>query len=175
MVSDNRSWCEWNCFAYNGFNVLPSTSATAITATTATAGGVEIGAAPGKNWIAYNDYNCAQLYNTALAGAANVDTMTSWHQKDGSATGNPKPQYIPVSTPWIYRQRFTNALVPGTNSAYCEESNCCFGTYLPSSTAQVRRTTTKANSLLGLGVNGANVSMDTSLGTTSIPKVTFLI
>jgi len=89
-------------FAYKGYNCIPSVSDTALTAPSVliTAGGVETGAT--NNWLQFNDYNCATLYNTANAGAANKDTMTSWHQKDGTATGNPKPQYVPVCTPWIY-------------------------------------------------------------------------
>ena len=83
-------------FAYKGFNVLPSTSAAAL-GTIAAAGGVASGV--NANWTTYNDYFTAQLWNTANAAAAATDTMTSWHQKDGTATGNPKPQYIPVSTP----------------------------------------------------------------------------
>jgi hypothetical protein len=102
-------------FAYKGYNIIPSSSATAVTATLITAGAAELGAAPGYNWLVYNDYNCAQLYNVQNNSAANKDTMTSWHQKDGTPTGNPKPQYVPVCTPWIYGQRFTNALVPGTS------------------------------------------------------------
>jgi len=104
----------------------------------------------GVNWLAFNDYNCAQLHNVNSYSVALTDTMTSWHQKDGFATGNPKPPYIPVCTPWIDGQRVTNALVP-------------------SSTAQVRRPTNKANSLLGLGANGNYVSVDNPLGTPSSP------
>ena len=66
-------------------------------------------------------------------------------KKDGFATGNPKPQYVPVKLPWTYGQRFTSALIPGDTTAYCEEYENCFGTYLPASTAQVRRTTATVN------------------------------
>jgi hypothetical protein len=159
-------------FAYKGYNVLPSTSATA-NATINTAGGYAHGAL--SNWITYNDYYTAQLWNTANNGLATTDTMTSWHQKDGTCTGNPKPQYVPVCQPWLYGQRFSDTLIPGNTTSYCEESNCCYGTYLPASTAQVRRTTTKANGLLGLGANGNFVSVDNSLGTISSPKVSILI
>jgi hypothetical protein len=88
-------------FAYKGYNCIPSTSAAALTAPAVllSAGGVATGAA--SNWIQFNDYNCAQLYNTANAALATNDTMTSWHQKDGTATGNLKSQYVPVCTPWI--------------------------------------------------------------------------
>jgi hypothetical protein len=97
---------------------------------------------------------------------ANKSVLLGLGESDGCVTGNPKPQYVPVNTPWIYGQRFTDALIPGTNSTYCEEPYSCFGTYLPASTAQVRRTTTTSNGLLP----------DTSnLGSANSPRVDILI
>ena len=83
-------------------------------------------------------------------------------------TGLPKPQYVPVKTPWIYGQRFTSLLKPGETTDYCEETENCFGTYLPASTAQVRRTTTTSNAKIA--------SLDSSnLGTQNSPKVEIII
>ena len=101
----------------------------------------------GTHWTCYNKYLTTSLLTTA-AGAADHNGMMGVSEMDGFNTGNPKPQYVPVKTPWVYGQRFTSNLVPGTNTAYCEETESCYGTYLPASTAQVRRTTTTSNAAI---------------------------
>ena len=115
------------------------------------------------------------LYLTwALTNASGLteNAYLAFGQNDGHTTRQPKPQYVPVCTPWIYGQRFTNALIPGTASAFCEESQVCYGTYLPSSTAQVRRTTTLCNGNLGLG---RTTVVDTTLGAYNNTGVKILI
>ena len=55
---------------------------------------------------------------------------------EGTSTGTPKPQYVPVGTPWIYG----GGWVGNWTTIYkVEETYSCYGTYLPASTAQVRR------------------------------------
>jgi hypothetical protein len=94
-----------------------------------------------------NTYNSAQIFaetfKDAQTGDYTVDSsaLIGIKEHDGSITGNPKPQYVPVYNPWLYGGRFTNVLKQGTTSNFCEETDSCFGTYLPASTAQVRRTT----------------------------------
>ena len=58
----------------------------------------------------------------------------------GSCTGNAKPQYVPIDTPWVYGGQWalSGNTISGTNN-YCEETAISFGTYLPCSTSQVRR------------------------------------
>jgi len=68
----------------------------------------------------------------------------------GMCTGNAKPQYIPIDAPWRFggswlSSNFTGFVKIADGSAntsptyYCEETQVSFGTYLPASTAQVRR------------------------------------
>lgn len=49
-----------------------------------------------------------------------------------SQSNLPKPQYIPVSTPWAAKSF-------GVNSNYINERASCYGTYLPASVPQTRR------------------------------------
>jgi hypothetical protein len=91
------------------------------------------------------------VYAAALTTPTAKNAYLGFSEHDGYCTGQPKPQYVPVCTPWLYGQRFTKDLIPGTKSPFCKESQVCYGTYLPSSTAQVRRTTTFCNGNLGLG------------------------
>ena len=73
-----------------------------------------------------------------------------------------------MNNPWLYGGRFTNVLMQGTTSTYCEEYDNCFGTYLPASTPQVRRTTNFSNTSLS--------NKDSSnLGTATSPKVEITI
>lgn len=58
----------------------------------------------------------------------------------------PKPQYVPVGSPWICKEdtSSTSGLVStqnlqGLSPTYVNESQACFGTYLPSAVAQSRR------------------------------------
>jgi len=86
-------------------------------------------------------------------------------QGEGYTTGNAKPQYVPRRTPWLsggngFADGWCDATL-GSNAppyatdnrssaaAYVRERDSCFGTYLPCSTAQVRRTTPATNTLIG--------------------------
>ena len=121
-------------FAYKGYSNYAVDDTAGVTKAYATS----------AHWTCSNKYLTTSLLTTA-AGGANKNGMMGVSEDDGYNTGNPKPQYVPVKTPWAYGQRFTSNLVPGTKSAYCEETESCYGTYLPASTAQVRRTTTTSN------------------------------
>ena len=67
---------------------------------------------------------------------------------EGTCTGISKPQYVPMDTPWLYGGgwNFSNFSTSSTLPyapfcpTYVEETKTCFGTYLPASTPQVRRT-----------------------------------
>jgi hypothetical protein len=96
----------------------------------------------------------------------------AFSETDGYCTGQPKPQYVPVCTPWVYEQRFLKDLIPGTLTAYCEESQVCCGAYLPSSTEQVRRTTNLCNGNLG---QSATTVIDTTLGSPNSTNVKIII
>lgn len=89
---------------------------------------------------------------------------------EGYTTGNAKPQYVPRRTPWkcladywgfgpnCVKTQLENTNLDGVSIiglrdssvktgdyGYVRERECCFGTYLPASTAQVRRTRTLFN------------------------------
>ena len=89
---------------------------------------------------------------------------------EGSTTGNAKPQYVPRRTPWLCLADYwgfgpncvktsledytldgtsytglRNLNVKNSDYGYVRERECCFGTFLPASTAQVRRTRTLFN------------------------------
>ena len=66
-------------------------------------------------------------YAAANTGTT-MNAYLAFGETDGVTTGQPKPQYVPVCTPWIYGQRFTSALIPGTLTPYCVESQVCYGT-----------------------------------------------
>ena len=111
-----------------------------------------------------------ELFKDAQTSKYTADSsvLLGLSEKDGLVTGNPKPQYVPVNNPWLYGGRFTNVLKQGTTSTYCEEYDNCFGTYLPASTPQVRRTTNFSNTSLS--------NKDSSnLGTANAPKVEITI
>ena len=95
-------------FAYKGYSVDPVDDANA--------GGYVVD----TNWKVFNKYNTsAKLAATALA--ANHSQLMGISEMDGFCTGNPKPQYIPVKTPWVYGQRFTDTLVPDVTSDYVKK------------------------------------------------------
>jgi hypothetical protein len=48
---------------------------------------------------------------------ANQSALLGFSEKDGHVTRNPKPQYVPVQNPWLYGQRFSDTLIPGTKTA----------------------------------------------------------
>lgn len=86
-------------------------------------------------------------------------------QGEGYTTGNAKPQYVPRRTPWLsggngFSDGWCDATSGGaappyttdlrsSPAAFVRERDSCFGTYLPCSTAQVRRTTPATNTLVG--------------------------
>lgn len=80
--------------------------------------------------------------------------------QQGFTTGNPKPQYVPRALPWIMAGNgFSDSActaTAGTGYGYVRERHVCFGTYLPFSTAQVRRTRSKYNGALGKGSGQGN-------------------
>ena len=119
-----------------------------------------------------NTYNSAQTLAEKFLNAgvytADSKVLMGLHENDGYVTGNPKPQYVPVEKPWLYGGRFTDVLKQGTTSNYCEESYNCFGTYLPASTPQVRRTTQSSNARIAQ-LDSAN------LGISNSPKVDITI
>ena len=134
-LTDNAA--NGTVFAYKGYSNYATDEATHAAKAYVTS----------ANWTCFNKYLTTSKLTTA-AGAANKNGMMGVSEMDGFNTGLPKPQYVPVKTPWVYGQRFTSNLVPGTTSAYCEETENCFGTYLLASTPQVRRTTTTSNAYI---------------------------
>ena len=103
-------------------------------------------------------------------------------QGEGFTTGNAKPQYVPRRTPWLsgghalrdgwadmtaktVTAAFTKTDLGGnpytlsnttSDVAFVRERDVCYGTYLPCSTAQVRRTTANMNQTLTNPTNGDN-------------------
>jgi hypothetical protein len=122
--------------------------------------------------VPYTEQNYLTWTKAQTGGGLTTNAYLAFGELDGFCTGQPKPQYVPVCTPWVYGQRFTKDLIPGTASAYCEESQVCYGTYLPASTAQVRRTTTLCNGNLGLSTTTV---VDTTLGSISSTGVKIVI
>lgn len=96
----------------------------------------------------------------------------SYGQGEGYSTGNAKPQYVPRLKPWtsggngfsdpavrpsLSVAEQANLLAATNDFAYCRERNSCFGTHLPASTAQVRRTQTTTNTAITDAVNANTV------------------
>ena len=161
-------------FAYKGYRIHPVTTAYGAYDVQTTA------PAPDPNdpdvvtvqSSIENTYNYATLLAESFKAnnlyTANKSALLALSENDGYATGNPKPQYVPVQKPWLYGQRFSNTKIPGNTMAYCEEYESCFGTCLPASTPQVCRTTTTSNTPLS--------QLDSSnLGTQNSPKVEIMI
>jgi hypothetical protein len=117
---------------------------------------------------------------SVIGGGVNVNQyLPAYGYGGGNVTGCPKPQYVPKATPWIYSGGWFKAADDGTITTlytptaaapvyYVEETANCFGTYLPASTAQVRRTTTSYNAALVTA--GA-----TGLGSSNSPGVSITI
>ena len=68
---------------------------------------------------------------------------------EGYTTGLAKPQYVPRPNPWLYGGNGFSDLAIA--AGYCKESQVCYGTYLPYSTAQVRRILPSTNSICAQG------------------------
>jgi hypothetical protein len=94
-----------------------------------------------RNNIFWNNYSGVGAFDTAAMGLPNTQFCPNGQGfNEGLCTGLPKPQYVPVATPWIYSGNLFHKNAPGTKPTYVNETNVCYGTYLPRSTAQVRRT-----------------------------------
>lgn len=125
-------------------------------------GGVTL-APPGSTWLAYTtagtlgtDYAPSNVLRVTTGAdnvglTANTASLTTRYLVTdghyGLSTGNPKPQYIPRKLPWLTGG--TSFLSTTTFNAGvaepCLERHVCYGTYLPCSTAQVRRTRNNEN------------------------------
>jgi hypothetical protein len=104
------------------------------------------------------DFSWCGLMNQATQSDSEINTIWNglidakqygYGYGEGSTTGTPKPQYVPMDTPWVSGGGWKNSKGAfkdgdGTNAPnlplYVEETAVCYGTYLPASTAQVRRT-----------------------------------
>ena len=95
-----------------------------------------------------------------------LERLPAYGYGGGYMTGQPKPQYVPMATPWLYGGAwFTSTAAgligtvytptKGTATYYVEEPAICYGTYLPASTDQIQRTTTSYNApLVAAGATG---------------------
>jgi len=94
-------------------------------------------------------------YTGVALNGNNQYLIAALGDSEGSCTGNAKPQYYPRLTPW--KSTF-NGWEQGTgvgtqanpdqietNCPVTWERNACYGTYLPASTAQVRRISSETN------------------------------
>jgi hypothetical protein len=122
-------------------------------------------------------YYAFQAVTTAGTAQIAQERLPAYGNGGGYMTGQPKPQYVPMATPWLYGGAWYTSTAAGlintvytptkgTVTYYVEEPAICFGTYLPASTAQVQRTTTSFNAALvtagatGLGrYNASGVSI----------------
>jgi hypothetical protein len=90
-------------------------------------------AALGQDLVISYGYATPIVIPTTLPGVATGYNSVVFNNVGGSYTYNtsnlPKPQYVPVSEPWVKEGAKT----------YIKESAACFGTYLPASQAQSRR------------------------------------
>jgi hypothetical protein len=129
-------------------NVYPATNAAAIAGFT---GGVAANAASGGSIVAGSHMftTAAALGQDLVPSMQNVSTVQAASNAGltfanlDPAAGNgyslttrsnlPKPQYVPLPTPWLYK-------VPAAgNVTYATEAATCYGTYLPASVPQSRR------------------------------------
>ena len=130
-------------------------------------------------------------YPTALSatiGTTQVYSSNFVGQGEGFTTGNAKPQYVPRKTPWLsggngFQNGWCDATLGSTDApyktsntssdaAYVLEKFVCYGTYLPASTAQVRRTTQYTNSALPIPSTGAtNVDVKPTYTVTNLKYV----
>jgi hypothetical protein len=119
----------------------------------------------------------ATILGTATGGSAGTEMdyyLPAYGYGEGNTTGTPKPQYIPMATPWVYGGSWftidtTNKITAfntptgATKIYYVEEPYACFGTYLPASTAQVRRTTNSANTAIASTATGLGSYTNTNV------------
>ena len=100
-----------------------------------------------RNNIFWNNYgiNLENVGLSTIASPANLPANKIPNAQgfnEGLSTGLPKPQYVPITKPWLYSGNLFH--YTGTFPDYVKETAMCFGTYLPRSTPQVRRTNNKA-------------------------------
>jgi hypothetical protein len=85
-----------------------------------------------------------QLYSV-VTGVAGI-TLSNGHAFGGhltSLSSLPKPQYVPQLLPYNRKSYFASiagAPIANTTAAFCNENAACWGTYLPASVPQTRRT-----------------------------------
>lgn len=127
-----------------------------------------------ENMIGNSQYDTSLTRGYITNGAtAGEEFQLTGHfgQFEGNTTGNAKPQYVPRRTPWLCQrdhvgfgtQCVKNNLTDlrgqkTTAYGYVRERDVCFGTYLPASTAQVRRTKTDFNF-----INSSNTNANESV------------
>ena len=113
--------------------------------------------------ILANSYNAVQdLFQGYFPVTGTQGTSDFLGQGEGNSTGNAKPQYVPRKAPWKCLADYLgfgnqcNGLggTPTGDYTYTQERNVCYGTYLPASTAQVRRTRQASNQ--AITTNGTN-------------------
>ena len=99
----------------------------------------------------------AWLTGTLALTAATPGVLSQ--SPEGTCTGNPKPQYLPRKNPFVlggtsfFAKETLAANVNNVSVAVCRERQSCFGTYLPCSTAQVRRTRNGDNTSVADALN----------------------
>ena len=108
-----------------------------------------------RNNVYWNNYGAEAAFDTA-AGTTACPNGQGFNE--GLSTGLPKPQYVPLSDPWLYGGSLFATGTKGAPPAYVDETYVCYGTYLPCSTAQVRRTNSTAFP--------GNMTTPTNIGTT---------
>ena len=134
------TWLALTDNAANGTDFAWSSqfNSTAVAPTTATAGVAAT--------ISHPIYFAFQAVTTAGTALIAQERLPAYGYGGGYMTGQPKPQYVPMATPWLYGGAwFTSAAAgtittvytptKGTATYYVEELAICFGTYLPASTA----------------------------------------
>ena len=136
-------------FAWSGIlATYPSTTATSAASITSAS----------KNAYRNNFYYNAYLGKTDFDTATGINICPNNQGfNEGLSTGLPKPQYVPITKPWIYGGNLFHSKAKGTPPDYVNETYTCYGTYLPCSTSQVRRTTT--------GSYPGNMTTPTNIGT----------
>ena len=136
-------------FAWGGILSLFIPSA-ATTVNTAAAPAVPIATASTgnalRNNVYWNNYGAGEALDDIGLGnlATQYGIPNAQGFNEGLSTGLPKPQYVPITSPWLLGGNLFHLGTKGVPPAYVNETYTCFGTYLPCSTAQVRRTNSTA-------------------------------
>lgn len=129
----------------------------AVTALYSNAAGDAVQVAPALSAV-YKIVRNSNMYNTASAMGEDLvpiqvegnlnnatycipiaDTITAGGHFS-NFSGLPKPQFVPVDTPWAVKNYFSGAtLDTAVTARHVNENASCFGTYLPASVPQTRR------------------------------------